>query len=220
MGQDENLRLQEWIQISIEEYHEVEQEKRLFEQSVYALVTLLAVGTVGVLTAFLHSKTLTDRLLVMLILPIGQILLIVLIVFLMVMSLRFGMYAAAIERRINVMAGGELLRWELHGVKDWPGRTVFSGSRSRNPLEGTSATLAMLAVLALLGEIGYLEFLINRAIEPTWLRIAVMIAYPAFFSLIGVVLTLYLKGLPEWTKQIHEEYSHNPLLPGAGAADR
>src|SRR5438874_1124823 len=113
------------INLVLEEYRSLENEKRSISQGSYALASLVVIGTIGVLTAMMQTHNPPDRLFLMLALLIGQLALVAVAIIMVAMSVRFGMYLAVVEQRINRLGGRNLLIWERKGVENWPSSYSF-----------------------------------------------------------------------------------------------
>ncbi len=132
----------EAINVAAEEYRELQNEKHLYEQAVFGITTLFVLGSVGALTAMVHAEREADRLILMLVLPFGQLALLLLILYLLSMSLRFSMYLAEVEKRIERLAGRKLVRWEGYGTEGaWPGSHTLSSDVGNDSGGSTSSIL-------------------------------------------------------------------------------
>ena len=120
----------EEIKAALDEYKEVQQEKRLYIQSSFAVLTLVVVGSVGVLSAMVQTRSDEPRLAIALAAQFGQLSLILVAQILSAFSLRHAMYAAVIEERISRLVGRRIIRWEVTTAERYPGRSLRNGEKS------------------------------------------------------------------------------------------
>ena len=120
----------EEIKAALDEYKEVQQEKRLYIQSSFAVLTLVVIGSVGLLSAMVQIKSDEPRLAIALAAQFGQLSLILVAQILSAFSLRHAMYAAVVEERISRLVGKKIIRWEVTTAEKYPGRGFRDGEKS------------------------------------------------------------------------------------------
>lgn len=201
------------INLVLEEYRSLENEKRSISQGSYALASLVVIGTVGVLTAMMQTHNQSDRLTLMLFLLIGQLALVAVATIMVAMSLRFAMYLAVVEQRIDRIGGRKLLLWERKGVGNWPSSHALETKGAAAILSSQDPfiragwwILAPLIALVVIGEIVYVDVLLWELIDSIALRILAVVGFTTVTVALIVFATRGWIILLPWSKDLYRGF--------------
>jgi len=200
------------INLVLEEYRSLESEKRSISQGSYTLASLVVVGSIAVLTAMMQTHNQLDRLTLMVVLLIGQLALVAVAIITVAMSLRYAMYLAVVEQRIDRIGGRKLLIWERKGVGNWPSSHAFEIKRldailkSQDPFIRASWVLVPLTAFVVLGEIIYADILMGEVISGIGLRITAAIGFPVVILALIYFAARGWINLLAWSKDVYRNY--------------
>jgi hypothetical protein len=212
MTNREHLSRSEALNIVLEEYRSLESEKRGIAQGSFGLGTLIVIGSVGVVTAMAQARDPFDRFMLLLVLIFSQLALLSVAGGLVAMSLKFAMYLAVVEERLDRVSGRKSLLWERLGVGNWPGSHTLKLKRkdlslkNLDPFNIAILTVVAISLLLLIGEVSYTEILLNGLVDNLGWKIAVMAGFPVITVTIAGFSALGWAKIPPWSQSIYRNF--------------
>lgn len=199
------------IQIALEEYRKLEQEKQVYIQGGLAVPSIVVLGTITGISIVAQF----NQWWILIALPLAQIGILAFSLFASAMSLRHGMYLAVVEKRIERLAGRKLIGWEMRGVENWPKFHMGENSIENSiPNVGISIYFFTLLVFIVLEASVSVKWYWDSGfpVDQEQIRQLVAILYLVLNLIGGALLLFYFLRLPKWAAQLHAQFSHEELF--------